>query len=637
MTRHRLLAGRLPDVDESSMETYLGGLEKAELLPPSAAMRSQWLHEDAALVADLDAITRKAIRYRAEDRYPSADALASDLRRALAKLPVGARRSTLRYRVNRFVRRHRSLVLGSSLATVMLIVGVVVMVNEGRIARAESVRADAGIEQERVLAHLLLFDYFGHLKRIPGSTDAQRRAVSQALRYLDSLNRGLLNPALQLDTIKAYTEMGLLQGSQYEENLGDTKGSIVTLTKAVASARDLVSHDSGNPKYLLSEAAAEKALGQVYFGIADKTKAIEHLTLAADISQRISTIPGVTSDVLMQAASTVDNLGDTLGLPGVGTMNDPVKAIARYQEAASVYRDALKLDPKCMNCARGVVVEDYKLGTVTDDKAQAAVFDSDGLAVIAALPTSEQATSRIIRADNLLRQNLGVLYVDAGRSAEGLALMLAARQRLQAIVKADAVDARAQNDLALFDGKLATAYDDLRQYQQESDVLKEFVQIMEGLGHKDPANGVWRFRLALAQSRYAQVELRLGHAAAAERAARESLAVLVPLAQKPDAEPRVLSITADALVNLRPSVKEDVPLAVSFAQRALQGKPQPEAEDYLILAAAQRLAGDLEETKRAAQGALNLIPAHSNSVSDGNQRASATAFLNGGGASVAVR
>ncbi|HEX8385599.1 MAG TPA: serine/threonine-protein kinase, partial [Rubricoccaceae bacterium] len=60
------------------------------------------------LRGDLDAVVLKALRPEPEQRYASADALADDVRRAVAGLPVHARRGTARYRTAAFVRRHRA-------------------------------------------------------------------------------------------------------------------------------------------------------------------------------------------------------------------------------------------------------------------------------------------------------------------------------------------------------------------------------------------------------------------------------------------------------------------------------------------------------------------------------------------------
>jgi serine/threonine protein kinase len=633
MTLYRLLAGRLPPLPECSTAEYLQLLEHEDFPPPSslksAQQNAQRQQPDPELAADLDAIAAKAIRYRPADRYDGADALAADLRRALEKKPVHARVGTLWYRASRFTRRHRLLVAASVMAAIMLTIGVTAMRHEANVARAESLRADAGIEQERVLAHFLLFDYFDGLKRISGSTDAQRRAISQAIQYLDSVNKDSLNPALRLDTIQAYTEMGALQGGEYEENLGDMRGSIATLTKAVSSAHTLVAQDTGNVHYLQSEAAAERALGQAYFSSDHSSKAIELLTEAANDSRHMSSMPGATSAMRVEAAKAIDNLGDALGLPGVGTTNDPLQAIERYKQAAEIYRQSAALDPACASCVRGVMVEDYKLGLVIEDKTQARGFYEDGLRTIASLSPAEQATPRNMRSASILEQDLGALYIDEGKTTEGLAMMLTARHRLQAAVAIDAVNALSRTDLALCDNWLAGAYDDLRQYPEEADALRESIAMMDFVAHKDPTNTVPQFRRAMAQALYAHAELQLGKKEEGERLASESLATLIPMAQKKDAGARALGITADALVKLRSHSKTDALLAASFAQRAIEREQRPRVEEYLTLAEAEHFAGAPDEARRAAQSALKLIPPHEVSLSDANDRSTANALLNG--------
>ncbi len=60
------------------------------------------------LRGDLDRIILKALRKEPERRYPSAEALARDVRRHLDGLPVEARPATVLYRVSSFAKRHRT-------------------------------------------------------------------------------------------------------------------------------------------------------------------------------------------------------------------------------------------------------------------------------------------------------------------------------------------------------------------------------------------------------------------------------------------------------------------------------------------------------------------------------------------------
>lgn len=98
------------------------------------------------LRGDLDAVVLKAMCPSPDERYPSADRLATDLRRHLRGLPVSARADTRWYRVRTFVRRNRvSVALTGAAATLLLGFSALTAVQAGRIAterdRAQQVEA----------------------------------------------------------------------------------------------------------------------------------------------------------------------------------------------------------------------------------------------------------------------------------------------------------------------------------------------------------------------------------------------------------------------------------------------------------------------------------------------------------------
>ena len=106
-----------------------------------------------ALRGDLDAICQRALRPEPEARYPSADALADDVRRHLGGLPVRARAGTRRYVATSFLRRHRWGV-GTAAALLAVVVGSagVVAVQSRRVVRER----DRAEEVARVLENVLL-------------------------------------------------------------------------------------------------------------------------------------------------------------------------------------------------------------------------------------------------------------------------------------------------------------------------------------------------------------------------------------------------------------------------------------------------------------------------------------------------
>ncbi len=95
------------------------------------------------LRGDLDWIVLKALQKEPERRYPSAEALAADVRRHLEGQPVSARRDTVRYRASKFVRRHRLGAAAAALILLTLAGGLVATTWQARRAEREVLKADA--------------------------------------------------------------------------------------------------------------------------------------------------------------------------------------------------------------------------------------------------------------------------------------------------------------------------------------------------------------------------------------------------------------------------------------------------------------------------------------------------------------
>lgn len=87
---------------------------------------------------DIDTIVAKALEKDRARRYASAAELAADIRRYLADEPITARPASTAYQLQKFVRRHRALVAGTTAVFLALVAGVVASTREAvRAHRAE--------------------------------------------------------------------------------------------------------------------------------------------------------------------------------------------------------------------------------------------------------------------------------------------------------------------------------------------------------------------------------------------------------------------------------------------------------------------------------------------------------------------
>jgi non-specific serine/threonine protein kinase/serine/threonine-protein kinase len=639
MILYRLVAGQLPSghtpssLDRLPVGPYLDSLKSTRFAPPTT-LSSKRLH--LRMAHDLDAVILKAIAWEPSDRYSSAGDLAADLTNLLESRPVSARNGTLPYLAARYYQRHTRSTLAAAAVLFVLGLGVAIMARESRVARAEAQRAEAGVEQERNLAHLLLFDYFDQLKQIPGSTEAQRKAVTMAIGYLDGLSRASVGPAIELDNIKAYTSMGALLDSPYEENIGDEQAAIATLRKAISLAQQLNARSPHNLEYQQASAAAETELGAVYLGAGDLSNALTYLKSAADTSLKVAASPGVTAPMLAKSASVVDGLVDVYFHDGTPSLNDPDRASQTLEQVQGIYHHCLQIDSSSLPCRRGLAISFYKLGLLnaTWDPYQSENYFTQSLNALHSFPADQLAMPRNLRLQKTFTENLAAAYLHTGHAREGVRLFQAAQNQAEKALAADPVDARARWDLISAESSLADGYEIIHEPALEEESLRGYLENTATLVRLDPANESWAARHADAVLWSGKAAEQRGDHAAAARLGEEGLKLIVPMAEKPGAEPYILDLAANYLLFNRNiaahrDAGKDAALALSFAQRALKLSPIPSPSQWLNLADAQRATGQLQSARTSAQTALGLLAKHPRSVRNAEQRAHAQKLLAG--------
>ena len=197
------------------------------------------------LVGDLDTICLMALRKEPGRRYGSAEALAEDLRRHRAGLPVVAQPDTAGYRARKFVRRHRAG-LATTVAA-LLGVGVIAGIAFVRVG-AERDRATAeAAEAEAVSAFLASILEGADPLQTPGDT----------LSALDLLARGADRIETDLaDQPEVQASMRHLMGRVYQ-NLGHYDDAERLLRAALDTRRQLYGLEH------LDVADTERSLGIV--------------------------------------------------------------------------------------------------------------------------------------------------------------------------------------------------------------------------------------------------------------------------------------------------------------------------------------------------------------------------------------
>jgi tetratricopeptide (TPR) repeat protein/tRNA A-37 threonylcarbamoyl transferase component Bud32 len=179
---YELLTGSLPFGKRSGSPDLAHEILDRDAPAPSAIATTGHLR------GDVDAIVLKALRKEPEQRYASVEALASDIERHLAGMPVSARQGNAVYLARRFMRRHRLAVTAATAIGLLLAAyAVTLTVYTGRVrgtlARVEQEKAKAEVSA-RFLTELFspIGAGFG-----PRDTLSARQLIARGQREVEEL------------------------------------------------------------------------------------------------------------------------------------------------------------------------------------------------------------------------------------------------------------------------------------------------------------------------------------------------------------------------------------------------------------------------------------------------------------------
>ena len=358
---YRLLAGRNPlDLDHLSLEravTTICGVTPplpSEVASDAAAATMQLGHAERLrrqLRGELDAIVMVALRKEPDRRYATVQALGDDLQRYLKGQPVSAAPDTLGYRVAKFLRRRRGVVLGAAFGAVALLVGSGVALWQAHSARREARRAtEVSHFLEGVIGSGELTAKSSGPRLGPTATVAQL-LDSAARRILkefpdDPESRGRIHLALG----KAYIAQARLEEARvqfdsvrviYSRLFGGHRVEIATALANLAA----IAFSEGSPRSDSLNAAALRIFQEL------------HLTRTAEYAELLharGTYFGfrgnwaIADSLVAQAFAIHRSLGPAPTIPKAVTLADltaieETRGRLTFAQAASQYRVALAM------------------------------------------------------------------------------------------------------------------------------------------------------------------------------------------------------------------------------------------------------------------------------------------------------
>jgi serine/threonine-protein kinase len=137
---------------------------------------------------DLQAVLQTALREEPDLRYKTVEQFSDDIERYRNDLPVSARPDSFSYRASKFVRRNRFSVAAAAIASVLLLVGIVSIIYQARVAADER---DKARTEARKSERLNLF-----MQKVFGSADPRQQG--RDVKVADTLDDAVVRAETEL-------------------------------------------------------------------------------------------------------------------------------------------------------------------------------------------------------------------------------------------------------------------------------------------------------------------------------------------------------------------------------------------------------------------------------------------------------
>lgn len=243
------------------------------------------------LNGELDWIVMKAIDKERSRRYDSAKHLADDIDRYLTGNPVQAAPQSTTYRLQKFVRRNRTMVASTAIVLVTLIGGIVgttlglIQANRARID-AETARAKAESRRQTtrdaldLMSGTMLDDW---LLAQTDITEDHRQFLQKVLAYYEEFAEDSGDDFdSRMEVVKAYQRVGDINNA-----LGQTQAALDAFMESARILEQMEPDDRNTTRYLQSRADIFQRIGQLHTRTGNRTAGKSFYDQASQIFARL--------------------------------------------------------------------------------------------------------------------------------------------------------------------------------------------------------------------------------------------------------------------------------------------------------------------------------------------------------------
>ncbi|MFI4917586.1 MAG: protein kinase [Phycisphaerales bacterium JB060] len=491
---YEMLAGRLPlEVRDTPLAEALRTIQHEE--PKKLGTVDKYFR------GDLETIITTAIEKEPARRYPSAAAMADDLRRFLRDEPITARPATTLYHLRKFARRRKGPVIAGGIIAAALIIASVVSVAFAINAQRQRALAEQRLGDVRQLANTMLFDLHDLIEPLPGALEARQRLVETGLTYLDRLAATAGDdPELLEELAEAYFRIGDIQGNPRRANLGDAQAALRSYGQSIDLRERLVD--------IAPSVSTTIALARTELAIAETLTSTPCAEESTEYAMRaIETLEGHGSADADEVRVMAEQRAGTAML-NRGRPDEALTHFGRALDASE--RLAAGGDPVLV---RRLTIGLNEMGLTLSrlDRAEEALpYLERSLALRIAAAEADPSSVRAQRDLALVRHRLGDVRGDLNEKHAAVELYAQARGTLAGIARTDTNDARAHFDWSVAEEKLANALLEIGRVEDARLGYASARDLRTQLADENPGNQLYRMASAIAVERVAHCARLLG-------------------------------------------------------------------------------------------------------------------------------
>lgn len=592
---YQLITGRLPFQADSTLEL----LRAVAADEPTRPRRLQ-----PRLPRDLEAITLHCLEKEPARRYPSALALAEDLRRFQAGEVIAARPPSQIERVGKFVRRHKALVGGAVATGLALVLGTVFSLlfafGEAK-QRRELVREQAKVQARFDLAAKAIALFHtgvseDMLLKNAEFKELRTKLLKEAAGFyaeLEKLLAGQTDLQSRRALAGAYFELGELT-----YKIGDRKEALAVHRKALELRRGLAETDGADEETRLGIARSLDKVGGLLRERRDYAGALVALEEQRELSERLAA-EHPTDAVESMVAESYHNIGRVQS-----EAKEPEEALASTRKALAIRQKLADAKPSVTRFQRDLAHSHHNMGAVLAEAGKPEeALESYGkaLAIRQKLTDVDPSVSQFQRDLATTYNSIGVLLRDTRRPHEALPSWRKAVAIEQKLADANPAVTRFQTDVAWSHYNVGVVLAWTGKPEEALKYLDDRLQLTKAkLGPDHPATLIALDAASLGYLIVAAQQAWLGQeqewATTCERG----------LSLARDTKNLTLADRVAKMCSLRPSNDQRSRAALLLARRAVElGKGSPYLPYFqMVLGMAEYRSGHFTEADAALQAAM---------------------------------